>query len=263
MNYGHAYPVFARRFPHWNQPLVELVHLTQKIHSRALAFVDIGAGIGDTLLLLDANCPNAIGRAFAVDGDPEFFAYLDYNFSSDSRVTAYLTMLSDDAGQVSKLVRHHVGSSAALGSDTVPSTTLDILLADRDAPVDVLKCDVDGYDGKVLSGAKGLLERDKPNVIFEWHPELCSRAGTDSTEHFRCLIEVGYDRFIWFNKYGTFSHFSDGSPDASFRLLEDLCVRGRHDFDWHYDVVALHAASQISALEVAELQFAKLRKSRF
>lgn len=263
MNYGHAYPLYARRFHHWNQPLVELVHLTQRLRSRPLTFCDIGAGIGDTLLLLDANCPGAIRRVFAVDGDPEFFGYLTRNFGSDTRVSSYLTMLSDGVGEVSRLVRHHVGSSAALGEERVPSTSLDALLAERDSPIDVLKCDVDGFDGKVLAGARRILETDKPNVIFEWHPHLCDQAGTDPTEHFTALSAAGYSRFAWFTKYGTFSHFSGGSVDSALRLMGDLSIRGKHDVDWHYDVVALHVESPLTEVEIAELQFARRRSSRF
>jgi hypothetical protein len=37
-------------------------------------------------------------------------------------------------------------------------------------PVDLLKIDVEGYEGHVLAGARGLLARERPILFLELHP---------------------------------------------------------------------------------------------
>src|SRR5262249_32276401 len=56
VNVGHPYPAFARRWPTYNAPLVELVHQTARARGRAVTLVDVGASIGDTVLLVRERC---------------------------------------------------------------------------------------------------------------------------------------------------------------------------------------------------------------
>lgn len=128
---------------------------------------------------------------------------------------------------------------------------------------DVLKIDVDGFDGKVLSGARGILMQHVPNVIFEWHPILYRRTGNDYLKPFQVLVDCGYRTFVWFTKFGEFSHFTCGRDLEALEMTAQLCLREKHVDDWHYDVVALHSESVISPLNLAELSYAKRRVSRW
>lgn len=263
LNFGHAYPLYARRFTRWNQPLVELCEQVRSVNGRPLSIVDVGAGVGDTLLLLDANCPGSIASVYAIDGDVGFFQYLTANFGDDSRVRRVLAMLSDRDSTVPELVRHNKGSGAAVGSAEVNAVTLDSIVRDRTSQIDLIKIDVDGFDGKVLAGATRVLNEDAPPVIFEWHPILCRLVGNDPLQHFSVLAESGYTRFAWFTKYGDFSHFAVRPNEEDLNLLVELCIRGKHDYDWHYDVIALHSNCALSETDLAELSFAKRRRSRY
>ena len=98
---------------------------------------------------------------------------------------------------------------------------------------------------------------------FEWAPISCQQTGNNFTDHFEILKEYGYTKFVWFNKYGDFSHYTEGYDKISTNMLAELCLRDRAYIDWHYDVISLHESSTISPIALAELAFSKRRKSQY
>lgn len=264
VNYGYMYPIYARRFPAYNNPLIELVYQAYQMKKSPITFADIGAAAGDTILLIESNCSGMVGGFYCVDGDREFFSYLTANLARFQHGKLYFALLAGEAGTARELVRIHSGTASAQGDNLVPTVTLDHLLLEPDnAPVDVLKIDVDGFDGEVLRGSTGILETQKPAVIFEWHPQLCRDTGNSWTTHFQVLQEYDYPTFVWFDKFGNFSHFSYVYDKESIDTLAELCLRDRLHHDWHYDVIALHRESPISPLLLAETGFARMRRSSF
>ncbi len=59
-NYGHIYLLCARKYRTLNNPLVELVYQTYSVKKRPITHVDVGANVGDTILLVDSNCSGMI-----------------------------------------------------------------------------------------------------------------------------------------------------------------------------------------------------------
>jgi hypothetical protein len=139
------------------------------------------------------------------------------------------------------------GKAKALPLDRVPEL--------QGKTIDVLKVDVDGYDGEVLAGAKETLCRDKPVVIFEWHPVLWHRAEKDLFEVFEVLRTAGYDRLVWYINTGEFSHFTANTAEDGklFRTTAAYLERENKPGDPHYDIVALHAQSTIDEVELARM----------
>lgn len=60
VNYGHTYPLYARKYRTLNNPLVELVYQTYSVKKRPITHVDVGASVGDTILLVESNCSGMI-----------------------------------------------------------------------------------------------------------------------------------------------------------------------------------------------------------
>lgn len=259
VNYGYTYPINARQFPDLNAPLVELAYQTWKAKGDKIRFADVGAAVGDTVLLLHANLPEAFSGFVCVDGDAEFFQYLKQNLSHLKDGRLVLAMLSAEEETVSDLIRTHFGTASAQGSRQVIATTLSTILNE---PVDLLKIDVDGFDGKVLAGARQALEQYRPTVIFEWHPILCQQTGNGWSDPFIILQAAGYSRFLWFTKFGDFSHFMFQFDGAAVDALAKYCLVDVPT-DWHYDVVALHESSAVNVLALASREFSKTRPSRF
>jgi FkbM family methyltransferase len=265
LNFGYPYPLFARLYPRFNTPLLELVYQSSRVLGTPVTVVDVGAAIGDTVLLLYGNCAEMVGSFLCVEGDPEFFGYLGENLAHlKGQGKLVLGVLSSQEGTERDLVRIHRGTASSTGDKQVESTTLDTVLMNSGIRrVDVLKIDVDGFDGKVLLGSKQTLSTHRPAVIFEWHPILCENASNNWTDHFEALTDCGYTRFVWFTKYGDFSHFTSPYDRAGLDLLVALCLRNAFHDDWHYDVIALTPDNPVSELSLAEAAFARNRISPY
>jgi len=165
-----------------------------------------------------------------------------------------------------KLIRTHAGSASAQGESYKDAISLDELLEDfskNGTSIDLIKIDVEGFDGKVLAGAIKILEKFMPSIIFEWHPILYELTQNDIHQPFEILQQYGYDFFIWFDKYGNFNHFDLTHNKKETELIKQICMNGKHHFDWHYDIVALHKTSEISLISLAEMQYAKSKKSSY
>jgi FkbM family methyltransferase len=238
-NVGYISPAFARQYPSYNRALVDLTRAVADARSRPIGVVDVGAAVGDTLMLLFSRCSGLVSSAIAIDGDDEFFSYLTANFRGDERVEPVRALLAASASRQPNLVRTHSGTSSAIGPIAVEATTLDAVLHHRYGrfPVDLLKIDTDGFDGEVLAGARAVLACYEPAVLFEWSPTHCSRAKTDPVRAFLTLRDLGYRRFVWFRSTG------DPVPDDDVPSLTELPQLAKRlteqSGDEHFDVVAL------------------------
>lgn len=96
--------------------------------------------------------------------------------------------LTDDIGL-------HMVAMDGAGSLHVPQVALDRHLRDlftaRPGPdrVDVLKIDVEGYDGHVLRGARRILEQDRPALFVEFSVPQLARCGFAAEEFVELLAE--------------------------------------------------------------------------
>ncbi len=264
LNNGNTYPIYTRKFPDLNNPIVELVYQSYLLKKKPIGIIDVGAAIGDTMLLLYSNCPDMIGDFFCIDGDPEFYEYLKFNLRHLKEGKVILALLSSSETYEKELVRIHTGTASAQGDKNVAASTLDAIV-DKFDPlhIDVLKTDVDGFDGRVLRGAMKTIDRHHPAIIFEWHPILCKQTGNNWLDHFEVLNDLAYNNFLWFSKYGSFNHFMKDIDRQEIDLMAELCLRSTTNYDQHFDVIALHRDSKLSLLALADLAFAKERKSHY
>lgn len=141
--------------------------------------LDVGANWGLHSLLL-SRLVGPAGRVFACEPSPCVAAETRWHFSANQvqNVTFLELALADQAGTATfdthalsttgKLVD---GSGpAAASSVTVQVETLDHLVASHPlAALKLVKVDVEGAESKVLTGARGTLEKLRPRLIVELH----------------------------------------------------------------------------------------------
>jgi FkbM family methyltransferase len=265
VNNGYSYPFFARLFPRYNNPLLQLVYSVHELRKKKITIIDIGSAIGDTNLFLIRNLPNIIEKIYCIEGDKEFYSYLEVNEKHFCKNKLYNVLLGErDNEKIKELVKTHLGTASSIGINEFESISLDSLLYEKCySGVDLIKIDVDGLDGKVLKGCKKILFRYKPFVIFEYHPIMIEKTGNDFHLPFDVLGELEYDRFLWYDKYGNFNHFSFNDDYLNRSEIIKLCLNNKHDYDFHYDIIAIHKDSKIDVLKLAELEYAKAKLSRY
>ena len=257
LNEGNNYAEIISIHPLFNAPLVDLVYNLSAELKRELFFIDIGAACGDTVLLIEERCPGAIREYLCVEGDAEFSMYLRKNMAQFQNVQIIQTMLAGESTYVNELVKHHKGTAACLGKEKVKALPLDDVLEEIKFIPDIIKIDVDGFDGEVIRGARKLLSINRPAVIFEWHPKLCTNAGQSCETHFKVLNECGYNRFLWFDNTGEFSHFSSSSDFNTITLTRDFLIKVNQRRDQHFDIIAFHETRNIDAIKIASLNYSK------
>jgi FkbM family methyltransferase len=260
--FNYTYPITSRLFKNYNTPLIECVYQVSKMKSKKINVFDIGAAIGDTVLLIKSNCSQLVSNFYCIEGDVEFFDYLKKNMTSFDNVFCINKILSDISGKTNNLVRIHSGTASAQGNNESSAVTFDdVALSLNIDQLDLIKIDTDGYDGKILKGAESTIKKFMPLIIFEWHPFLCIQTKTDYNEHFSVLKKMNYNNFIWFTKFGDFSHFTVNPSDEYIHQFADICINATFNEDWHYDIIAFHDNSTYSFLEFANSNYGRNKKS--
>jgi len=174
-----------------------------EIHAIAAAILppdgvamDIGANIGLSALVLGALLP--AGRVVAVEPSPRTVQALRQTLALNrmaGRVAVEAVAVSAAAGEVrfhadaahsagSKIVFDGTMDGPALPAVTVPVTTLDALVAAHALPrLDLVKVDVEGFEGDVLDGAAAAIARFRPAFILEFNAWtlLCNRNANPRT----------------------------------------------------------------------------------
>jgi FkbM family methyltransferase len=90
----------------------------------------------------------------------------------------------------------HFGQQGATGGEvaqTTPITTLDKLVEAQALPrLDFIKADIEGWEIRMLGGARASLTRFRPALMLELDDRLCARAQTNAQEAWEMLAPLGY-----------------------------------------------------------------------
>ncbi|WP_327580433.1 FkbM family methyltransferase [Nonomuraea sp. NBC_00507] len=180
------------------------VRVFERLASVSRSIVDVGANIGVYACTGAVRLPTD-GRLIAFEPVPENVAYLRRNVEGNElagRVTVEemavgsapgeltLHLSGEQSGKHSAAVAN-VGTPA--GAVTVPMTSIDAYLDGSGlGQPDVIKIDVEGYEGFVLQGAAQTLA-SAPTLLFELHPELQANCGGDAG----ALLDLVFAHYRW------------------------------------------------------------------
>ena len=182
---------------HW-----ELFHLSKAIQALRGAdctFLDVGANFGYYSVVL-AHTFGPHLQAYAFEPNPTVYERLVRNITLNSGVAVHPFMLGvgDQPGKLGMTCHESNSGTARLDGDgDIAVTTIDTFCAQRDINrVDVVKVDVEGFELKVLHGAKSTFLRDHPVVLIEINPPLLQLHGPDTQQSLISgLQSLGYDLF--------------------------------------------------------------------
>lgn len=171
--------------------------------------IDVGAHAGQFAKLF-SQMVGPTGRVCAFEPSGYTRAILEHalRFNRCGNVEVYALGLSDRPGE---LVLHTpvkrgglrgfglasfggVGAAAARGeiAETVPVTTLDAFVRSNALRVDFIKADIEGWEGRLLRGARQVLRTQRPAIFIELNREMLARAGDDVDRVFADMAALGY-----------------------------------------------------------------------
>ena len=157
---------------------------------------DVGAHVGEYTLLAAAQ--GAVVHAF--EANPSSAALLRANVARNRlpTVTVHEVAASDREGEEKFLARGDLSLSALWSEQQADEGHEEVIVPTRridsiDAPPpDVIKLDVEGAELAALRGAKGILERHGPLVVFEVVPANYARFGYEPDDVIELLVGHGY-----------------------------------------------------------------------
>jgi FkbM family methyltransferase len=181
--------------------------------------LDVGANIG-LYSVVAAQRIGDSGIVYAFEPVPENVAYLRKNLELNGvadRVAVQEVAVGEADGELEiflsdRQIGTHSAAKATIGVGTsvkVPMRSVDAFVANSGiSHIDVVKVDVEGYDGQVLQGALQTLRRHKPVLFIEYSPSLLEACGQNPAEfvalmggiyNFCILVDAFKDRVAVIN----------------------------------------------------------------
>lgn len=153
--------------------------------------VDCGAFVGDHTLAYANMTSGAPGEVWAFEPNPVVFECLKRNMLKFPHVHCLRAGLSDVKGSAAMSEDPNLGGSYMIEQDKggVPTIRLDDLGLDRLA---LFKIDAEGFEPRVLMGARETLARCRPVIVMEVNEGALERQGWTG-ERLKSLVrELGY-----------------------------------------------------------------------
>lgn len=215
-------------------------NLLKQLVTPGMTVVDIGANLG-YYVLIEASIIGDAGKIYAIEPIPQNYEILKKNVCKNNYeniVETHLAAVSDTCG-VSKIAmtkesnfstmflnkkemsewmekQVEISTEKILDIETV---TLDKFLENK-PPVDFIRMDVEGYEGKIIKGMLNTLKNSRKGLkmFIEFHPGIFREPRVMVAEIIQSLVNSGLEIKCIINTAGT--EFLDFSPD---NILETIC----------------------------------------
>lgn len=214
--------------------------LVKQLVKPGMTVVDIGANLG-YYVLIEAAIVGENGKVYAIEPVPLNYKILKKNVSKnnyESIVETRLCAISDTCG-ISKMAMTKESNFSTMFLDEnemsewmkkqlkistekiadVETITLDKFLIDK-RPVDFIRMDVEGYEGKIIKGMSDTIKNSRRGLklFMEIHPSVFRDSQAMIAEIIQDLTDLGMEAKFLVNTEGT--NLLDFSTD---NLLETIC----------------------------------------
>jgi FkbM family methyltransferase len=216
---SHAFRAWRRNLA-WKKHEPETPYLADLLSGAPLC-LHVGASDGRHSYVMTRVAPRA--RIFAIEPSAFSFEVLKTTLAWHriaGQVTAVHAAVGDKAGELllvtPRKITGRMGRAYAFVAETAPEgklrpdledtgvelqptpvVTIDGFCAERGINrVDFIRMDIEGAELMALAGAKGVLDRDRPHVLIEIHPQMLeARFGGTAEEVVELFRSRGYRMF--------------------------------------------------------------------
>ena len=254
-NFSHQLPFYQKQFPLYDRQLSKLCHYMHNELKRTINIVDIGANVGDTVLNI------GLKDAFylCIEGNESFAKLIQYNLKHRYNYSLETCYLTDNPAEKKYQPKTTNGTNRLVLSDNnsceggVITQTLDRLIDAKykDRIFDLIKIDTDGFDFKVIRGAKQCLKQWKPLVFFEWDKAYCKEQEEDPLSIFPILDNLGYSDCILFDNYG--NPFDIVRTNELTKLGDYIEKTIGDGLPFYYDVLAVNKEGAFTASQLYKI----------
>ena len=201
-------------------------------------FIDIGASIGDTVLLAEeALRKENSSEIYFVEGDPEFYSMaIENTKNAPHLVKGFNTFLAEKDEELSSISIEKTSANLTLkNSDnstgsTVKFRSLDSIAVQHSIIPNFIKIDVEGFEFKVLKGASSLLKQYRPCILFECN--VFTENDPELHEMFSFFEVHGYTKSFFFTNHGLLAAALPINDIKSMRkLLSKIDGKTLHFYD--------------------------------
>jgi len=164
--------------------------------------VDVGSHFGYEALLA-AHLVGPLGKIYAFEPNPAANSLARENLSSAQQCTLLAAAAGDCEGAL-PLETGALGESAfarlvetpsTTSTIEVPVTTVDRVVESRPRAVRLIKCDAEGFEERVLRGAREVLAHDRPVVVLEVGMRSAGDAIAQRTRDLHQVVGPAYEAF--------------------------------------------------------------------
>ena len=133
--------------------------------------IDVGANIGYYALMF-ARLVRKEGSVLCIEPEPDNLVELRRNVAGNDLCN--VEILGVAAGEKVGRVGFAAGINGRVASEPNGQLDVDMVLLDSviNGKIDLIKIDVEGYEGQVLAGAHRVLRQFHPKLFVEVHPDL-------------------------------------------------------------------------------------------
>jgi len=190
---------FAYYYGRWER---EHVFAVRDLY-RGGAFIDIGSSLGLYVVCLADLVAAAGATVISIEPVAQNLARQKRNVELNRcqhLVSYHQVALGSAAGELRISFDEASGDNNAIvgehGDLRIPVTTLDRLVAESGCgPVGLIKMDVEGYEPKVVEGARETIRRHRPVVFAEFNRERMAINGFDMAAPWSFFLSCGYRAF--------------------------------------------------------------------
>lgn len=251
-NFAHQLPFYQKHFPLYDRQLAKLCTFLHKQLHRTINIIDVGANVGDTVL----NIGQKDAFYLCIEGNKTYSKYIKSNLRKYKYSLEEVFLNDNDTSN-----NYNIEASNGTGhlvhakeqDKGVRPITLDSLLANKyiNKKIDLLKIDTDGFDFKVIRGAKQCLQKWHPLLFFEWDKAFCKEQGEDPLSIFLILDELDYKECILFDNFGNVFANVDTNNTALLKSYIDNTIGD--GLPYYYDVLAIPQSHALSTKQIYNL----------